>query len=139
MWTVKIILASFDFPIHSYDDDSEISNVVGLPYGMSIPEGIKAEANKIQSIYDSYFDTTGPYAKFLGFLTNEDKDVLLNMSYSLASSLKAILPKDIKIENTVGQTLLLAPMRKDVEEMDRKASEDLEKEDDDGQEGPDCE
>ena len=139
MWTVKIILASFDFPIHSYDDDSEISNVVGLPYGMSIPEGIKVEANKIQSIYDSYFDTTGPYGKFLGFLTNEDKDVLLNMSYSLASSLKAILPKDIKIENTVGQTLLLAPMRKDVEEMDRKASEDLEKEDDDGQEGPDCE
>ena len=34
---------------------------------------------------------------------------------------------------------LLAPMRKDVEEMDRKASEDLAKEDDDGQEGPDCE
>lgn len=49
------------------------------------------------------------------------------MSYSLASSLKAILPNDVKIENTVGQTLLLAPMRKDVEEMDRKASEDLEK------------
>lgn len=139
MWTVKIILASFDFPIHSYDDNSEISDVVGLPYGMPIPEGIKTEANKIQSIYDSYFDTTGSYAKFLGFLTNEDKDVLLNMSYSLASSLKAILPNDVKIENTVGQTLLLAPMRKDVEEMDRKASEDLEKEDDDGQEGPDCE
>lgn len=139
MWTVKIILASFDFPIHSYDDNSEVSEVVGLPYGMPIPEGIKAEAIKIQSIYDSYFDTTGLYAKFLGFLTNEDKDVLLNMSYSLASSLKAILPNDVKIENAVGQTLLLAPMRKDVEEMDRKASEDLEKEDDDGQEGPDCE
>lgn len=138
MWTVKIILASFDFPIHSYDDDSEVFDVVGLPYGMPIPEDIKAEAIKIQSIYDSYFDTTGPYVKFLGFLTNEDKDVLLNMSYSLASSLKAILPKDVKIENTVGQTLLLAPMRKDVEEMDRKASEDLEK-DDDGKEGPDCE
>ena len=107
MWTVKIILASFDFPIHSYDDNSEVSDVVGLPYGMPIPEGIKAEANKIQSIYDSYFDTTGPYAKFLGFSTNEDKDVLLNMSYSLASSLKAILPNDVKIENTVGQTLLL--------------------------------
>ena len=139
MWTVKIILASFDFPIHSYDDNSEIFDVVGLPYGMPIPEGIKAEANKILSIYDSYFDTTGPYARFLGFLTNEDKDVLLNMSYFLASSLMAILPKDVKIENTVGQTLLLAPMRKDVEEMDKKASEDLEKEDDDGQEGPDCE
>lgn len=139
MWTVKIILASFDFPIHSYDDNSEVFDVVGLPYGMPISEGIKAEADKIQSIYDSYFDTTGSYAKFLGFLTNEDKDVLLNMSYSLASSLKAILPEDVKIENTVGQTLLLAPMRKDVEEMDRKASEDLEKEDDDGQEGPDCE
>lgn len=139
MWTVKIILASFDFPIHSYDDNSEVFDVVGLPYGMPIPEGIKADADKIQSIYDSYFDTTGSYAKFLGFLTNEDKDVLLNMSYSLASSLKAILPEDVKIENTVGQTLLLAPMRKDVEEMDRKASEDLEKEDDDGQEGPDCE
>ena len=131
MWIVKIILASFDFPIHSYDDNSEVFDVVGLPYGMPIPEGIKAEADKIQSIYDSYFDTTGSYAKFLGFLTNEDKDVLLNMSYSLASSLKAILPNDVKIENTVGQTLLLAPMR--------KASEDLEKEDDDGQEGPDCE
>lgn len=139
MWTVKIILASFDFPIHSYDDDSEVFDVVGLPYGMPIPEDIKAEAIKIQSIYDSYFDTTGSYVKFLGFLTNEDKDVLLNMSYSLASSLKAILPKDVKIENTVGQTLLLAPMRKDVEEMDRKASEDLEKDDDDGKEGPDCE
>ena len=139
MWTVKIILASFDFPIHSYDDNSEVSDVVGLPYGMPIPEGIKAEAIKIQSIYDSYFDTTGLYAKFLVFLPNEDNDVLLNMSYSLASSLKAILPNDVKIENTVGQTLLLAPMRKDVEEMDRKASEDLEKEDDDGQEGPDCE
>ena len=111
MWTVKIILASFDFPIHSYDDNSEVSDVVGLPYGMPIPEGIKAEADKIQSIYDSYFDTTGPYAKFLGFSTNEDKDVLLNMSYSLASSLKAILPNDVKIENK----------------------------DDDGQEGPDCE
>ena len=79
------------------------------------------------------------HPKFLGFLSNEDKDVLLNMSYSLASSLKAILPEDVKIENTVGQTLLLAPMRKDVEEMDRKAAEDLAKEDDDGQEGPDCE
>ena len=102
MWTVKIILASFDFPIHSYDDNSEVFDVVGLPYGLPIPEDIKAQADKIQSIYDSYFDTTGPYAKFLGFLTNEDKDVLLNMSYSLASSLKAILPKDVEIENMVG-------------------------------------
>lgn len=124
MLLVKIMLASFDYPIYTYDDQGMMKR--GLPSQFEMTEEIGMLADEMQALYDPLFDTTGTCAKFIGFETIDEKDRLLGMSQRLFSLVREYLPSYIEVQNVVPQTLFLAPMREDVLRNEKEAEEERE-------------
>lgn len=124
MYLVKIMLASFDYPVYTYDDHGMMTK--GLPVPFEMTDEMKQLAEQIQSLYDPLFDTSGYCAKFIGFETEKDKETLLNMSKSLYEMIRSFLPDNIQIINTVPQTLFLAPLRETVQANEKEALEEKE-------------
>lgn len=125
METVKILLASFDYPIYTLDDKGNLKK--GMPFGFSLSKEAEETALELQKAYDELFDTSGDFTRFMGFDTQEDKDRLEDMSRDLCRMLKGILPSYINVLNTIPETLLLAPLKKTIEENDERGKNSLKK------------
>lgn len=123
METVKLILASFDYPIYTVDDKG--MQYHGLPKGIELPKDLEEEAELIQKTYDSMFDTSGDFTKFVGFEKEEDKDKLETLSKDLAKKIRKILPEIYPLINTIPETLLLAPLKKTIDDNDERGKESL--------------
>lgn len=123
METVKLILASYDFPIYTVCEDG--SQIQGLPKGLRLPKEIEEDAVKLQKSYDRLFESFGDNIRFVGFEKEEDKDVLEALSKQLAKKIRKILPEIYPLVNTIPETLLLAPLKKTIEENDIRGKESL--------------